>query len=437
MPVQRYEFVEGTSKKFWEIELDGSAFTARWGRIGTAGQEKQQSFATPEAARAAHDKLIAEKVKKGYQPVDGPSEPAPAPAKSKIKSNPELEAIIAENPDDIANWRVYADWLIENGEAWGEVIALMCAGDSGAERQRKAEEELLKGIDGASITWKFGVIHTLDLSPEEEPEKPGQAMDKVLARILAHPAGRLLRKAVLGLPPQEDGETEWSFDSIFAVFRKCEPLPLLESIDMSRVAGHMDQDSWRRVGDLSPLWKAAPRLRELYLLGASGSDDGVPVAFGKMVAPHLEKFVYKSSGLDESAPLTFGSTELPSLRHLELWLGRDEYGNNCSIDSLAGILAGKGLPKLKRLGLMNSEWEVDLIEAIVNSAILPRLEGLDLSMGILCRDGAAKLLEHADKFRHLFVLELSENYLLPEDVMAIEKVLPNAIVDGQRDLEGD
>ena len=30
----RYELSEGTSNKFWEIELEGEAFTVRYGRIG-------------------------------------------------------------------------------------------------------------------------------------------------------------------------------------------------------------------------------------------------------------------------------------------------------------------------------------------------------------------------------------------------------------------
>jgi len=37
----RYELSEGTSNKFWEITLDGSAFTTVWGRIGTAGQTRR------------------------------------------------------------------------------------------------------------------------------------------------------------------------------------------------------------------------------------------------------------------------------------------------------------------------------------------------------------------------------------------------------------
>ncbi|HLL84809.1 MAG TPA: WGR domain-containing protein, partial [Longimicrobium sp.] len=76
--MRRFEFVDGSSSKFWEIELEGSGFTVRWGRIGTAGQVQQKSFATEAKATAEHDKLIAEKTKKGYVETGASASPAPA-----------------------------------------------------------------------------------------------------------------------------------------------------------------------------------------------------------------------------------------------------------------------------------------------------------------------------------------------------------------------
>jgi DNA ligase-1 len=66
-PAGRYfEFVEGSSRKFWEVRLDGSDLTTRWGRIGADGQSKTKSFATEEKARAEYEKLVEEKTGKGY-----------------------------------------------------------------------------------------------------------------------------------------------------------------------------------------------------------------------------------------------------------------------------------------------------------------------------------------------------------------------------------
>jgi predicted DNA-binding WGR domain protein len=82
----RYEFTEGRSSKFWEIVLEGRKFRVGWGRIGTAGQTQTKSFKTPDAARAAHDKLVAEKIKKGYRPSGTGSAAPKAKAKAKAEA---------------------------------------------------------------------------------------------------------------------------------------------------------------------------------------------------------------------------------------------------------------------------------------------------------------------------------------------------------------
>ncbi|MBI3464400.1 MAG: DNA ligase [Planctomycetes bacterium] len=67
LPKRCFEFVEGTSSKFWEVWINGNELTTHWGRIGTEGQTKSKAFATPEKAQAEYDKLVAEKLEKGYQ----------------------------------------------------------------------------------------------------------------------------------------------------------------------------------------------------------------------------------------------------------------------------------------------------------------------------------------------------------------------------------
>ena len=64
---RRFELVEGSSSKFWEVARDGCAVTVRYGRIGTDGQAKTKEFASEELARRHADGLIEEKVAKGYR----------------------------------------------------------------------------------------------------------------------------------------------------------------------------------------------------------------------------------------------------------------------------------------------------------------------------------------------------------------------------------
>lgn len=66
---RRFELVEDASSKFWEVSLNADEVATRWGRIGSDGQTKTKSFATPAKAQAEYDKLIAEKTGKGYEEV--------------------------------------------------------------------------------------------------------------------------------------------------------------------------------------------------------------------------------------------------------------------------------------------------------------------------------------------------------------------------------
>lgn len=59
-------FQEGTSQKFWNIEVEGTGFTVTFGKLGTKGQSSGKSFDTEEKCQKEADKLVAEKTKKGY-----------------------------------------------------------------------------------------------------------------------------------------------------------------------------------------------------------------------------------------------------------------------------------------------------------------------------------------------------------------------------------
>jgi uncharacterized protein (TIGR02996 family) len=417
---RRFEFIEGTSSKFWEVKIEDSQQIVRYGKIGTEGQTKEKDFDSVSEAKADTKKLIAEKTGKGYVEVG---------VKPRTPGNAALEKAIATNPDDKAAWHVFADWLNRQGESWGEVIAAALQGKPNTAKQNATAQELLGGLDGSSIEWANGVIAHLDMQPSEVEEE-GQ-MEETLERVLKHPAGHFIRKLTLGLPPHED--TEWHMEGLADAIASAGPLPFLETLDMSPDAEHMDQPSWRRVGDLSDLWQAAPNLKELLLQGSAGSDEGTAILFGSIEAPELEKLTFSSGGLDKKAPEQLGAAKLPKMKHLELMFGSDEYGCTSTVASLKGILDGAGLPALERLGLMNSQWEAELIEAVARSKVLPRIKVLDFSMGVLNGAAADALLAHAASFKHLQELVLDDNYFSEPDQARVKQALPMASFGEQKD----
>ena len=67
----RYELSEGSSNKFWEIKLSGKSFTTTYGKIGANGQTTIKKFTSDAEAKKEHDKIVAEKTKKGYALAGG------------------------------------------------------------------------------------------------------------------------------------------------------------------------------------------------------------------------------------------------------------------------------------------------------------------------------------------------------------------------------
>ena len=62
-----FEFVGGSSAKFYEVSTSGNQVTIRFGRIGTAGQTQVKTMANAAAAVQHAENLIAQKTAKGYR----------------------------------------------------------------------------------------------------------------------------------------------------------------------------------------------------------------------------------------------------------------------------------------------------------------------------------------------------------------------------------
>ncbi|MDP4181536.1 MAG: WGR domain-containing protein, partial [Bacillota bacterium] len=69
MSKRYFEFTQGTSNKFWEIEFSDSSFKVRWGRIGTTGQTKEKNFESKAETLKKGEQLVKEKIKEGYREI--------------------------------------------------------------------------------------------------------------------------------------------------------------------------------------------------------------------------------------------------------------------------------------------------------------------------------------------------------------------------------
>lgn len=105
--MDRYEFKDGTSHKFWEVSVTGETLTVRFGKVGTSGQVKEKSFDSAAAAEKERTKLVKEKTGKGYVSAGTSAAPPPLPKLAAVKpkiepKTPTVEPLKEAMPETVA-----------------------------------------------------------------------------------------------------------------------------------------------------------------------------------------------------------------------------------------------------------------------------------------------------------------------------------------------
>jgi predicted DNA-binding WGR domain protein len=96
-----FEFNDGTSHKFWHIQLVGYRHTRTFGRVGSKGRQTTKQFANKKEAQESLDDLVYEKRAKGYVEFDETGEPLPSkplrPKKPKAIDAEEARWMVLDN----------------------------------------------------------------------------------------------------------------------------------------------------------------------------------------------------------------------------------------------------------------------------------------------------------------------------------------------------
>lgn len=208
----------------------------------------------------------------------------------------------------------------------------------------------------------------------------------------------------------------WTDDStsasiVNALVEASEKLTSLKAVFIGDIEDSEDMISSIVQSNLSPILEAYPNLEVLQVRGSNPLWLGYAALQFSPALKHenLKTLIVESGGLSRLSINQICELELPALEYLELWLGSDNYGGDSSINDLMPIISGV-FPKLKYLGLRNSEYSDDIAFAIVNSPIIENLVELDFSMGTLGDDGAEALL-NCPAINYLDTLNVSDNCL--------------------------
>ena len=460
--MRTFEFSDAKSHKFWSIAVEGNAFTVTYGKIGTAGQTQTKTFASPDKAQAEADKLVREKTGKGY------TETTPKQTSSDTER---FEKALAANPDDLAGWSAFADYLTEQGDPRGEVmqIQLALADESRKAPERKKlakrEEELLKKhtktllgafadfkkADGVTVTLANGWIRSIRF----------MNLTVNQARALAkEPAARLLRELIVQEAAMEApvGTGEDYIDSHYEpgpdvpddvedhegpslhALCKCPYLKNLRVFHLGeRLAPEDEEDmNCHTPGELAfHLVKQMPNLEELHLLAHHVDAKKIfPLPMPNLRALTLyHSTSYPLEKLAENKTLT----NLTTLRtHPHAIDFEDEAtGAYIRFAQLKAICRSPHLKALTHLQLRLTDFGDKGAKEIVESGILKRLTVLDLQGGSIT-DAGAKVLADCPDIKNLKSLNLTSNAMTKDGVKLFKSLgIPSVDVKTQHTMQGE
>lgn len=207
-------------------------------------------------------------------------------------------------------------------------------------------------------------------------------------------------------------------------------LPALRALFLGDMTSEECEVSWMKVGDVSPLLTAYPRLEVLRVRGGDDFD------FSPVRHENLRELAVESGGLPSGFVAAVLDSEFPALTTLELWLGVEDYGGDVTVQDLAPLLSGQRFPRLRRLGLRNSEIADELAAALASAPVVRQLTRLDLSLGTLGDEGAAALLA-GQSLTHLDELDLHHHYMSDEVAESLVTALAGVRVDVSDPQEPD
>jgi uncharacterized protein (TIGR02996 family) len=421
---QRFIRTEGKSRRFWEIQRDGTQVTIRYGVVGGAGRTRVQAFDAVATARERLAKAIGLKTREGYMPAAELNQPPQSASRHGVVARDrELEAAILASIDDTDALLVYADWLTAQGDPRGELIILQHARRThDSSHLARAEAALLKEFreellgplarhemtprwrqSTRALTWGIGFLESADLEQDGPTSLP-----ELVATLIEHPSGRFVRDLRLG------GAAEAIVTALTLAMERDPAVPL-RSLRIS-TSGPID---------VGRIWRIFRSLRRVAVHSYRA------MRFGEIDAPMLESFVV----VGPAAPAELVAARWPALRALGVVVGYDRP----AFAEIRRLLARTDMPHLERLYVSIPEPVQEHCAEVFSSPVVSNLRRLDLSCVNFDDAAAAVVLQHAPRLPKLERLELpaAGTRLTPSHRTALERTFPKVRISDSVDEENE
>ncbi|MFE7459009.1 STM4015 family protein [Streptomyces sp. NPDC057554] len=200
--------------------------------------------------------------------------------------------------------------------------------------------------------------------------------------------------------------------------------PALRGLFLADVVGQECEVSWLPMCDVTPVLEALPLLEELAVRGCGDED----LALRPIRHTALKTLRFESGGLPGDLVRAVAASELPALERLDLWFGSSWYGADATVEDIGPVLSGGTFPRLRHLGLQNSELQDEIAAAVASAPVVAQLETLALSMGTLSDTGGEALL-NGQPLNHLTTLDLRHHYLTDPVLDRIRAACAPAVVE--------
>lgn len=219
-------------------------------------------------------------------------------------------------------------------------------------------------------------------------------------------------------------------DAIPALIAASPILPNLKSLYIGEMSSEECEISWINQTNLGPILAAYPQIESFTIQGSTD------LSLEPLHHDKLHTLTIICGGLPKSVLNEIYNAHLPELTTLTLYLGVEDYGFDGSIEDILPFLNQNPFPKLKYLGLTNSEIQDEIAIAAANAPVLEQLDTLDLSNGTLS-DKGAEVLINSDAVKKLKHLNLNYHYMSDEMVARWEATGLSVNIFDQQEADAD
>lgn len=368
---------------------------------------------------------------------------------------------------DDASALVFADWLQQQGNPWGELIAMQVRGLPCAEQVHRLAPPLARF--GSAITWKHGLVERLQIGADPDPAAIATAAREVLALPIA---GRLEAIAFAPLPAMFEVWRSWdgSMEHVVDPWGSLRELAALVPARVTKVGfgprPACGAAAYVYLPSLAEISQLFPRTTELVLVG-------LPAAtLGRLELPRLQALTLRLALANDDQLRELAAAALPELERLELGLGGTLHGTvdevhaalewtevlpgesrypdsysardidlmggysdsgpcDATAARIAAVIEG-AYPKLRHLSLASSVITGDHLDRVLRSPRIARLSTLNLSGCMLTDETIPTIVADPASLAHLEVVDLSRNRFTEAGRRTLRDALPNAVITNER-----